>query len=211
MIVIGDVHGCFKTLMALVKKLPDKKLVFTGDLIDRGKQSKKVVDFVIKNEHYSVMGNHEDMMTDLLSHKLWMYNGGIETLKSYEDANGSYVNELAEHIKWMEQLPLIIEYNNFIISHSAAFCSWNIEHDSDEFINDVLWGRDFMLVRDNKLPERKINIFGHTPVEKVLKEKHFILLDGGCVFKRNNYNKLGTLFAYDMDEDIFYEQENIED
>lgn len=210
MIVVGDIHGCFKTLMALVKKMPDKQLIAVGDLIDRGPQSKEVINFFIKNNHYSVMGNHEDMMTDINARRLWLANGGINTLRSYESGNGNYVDELEIHEDWVEKLPLIIEYKNFIISHSAVFHCWNVDQQSTDFIENALWCRNFLGL-ENTLPEGSVNIFGHSPVEKVLREKNFINIDCGCVFKRNNYSRLGTLVAYDMDTDIFYEQENIED
>ena len=59
-IVIGDVHGCFNTLKKLIRKFPkDSKLIFLGDLCNRGKYSKDVIDFVIKNNHQCLLGNHE--------------------------------------------------------------------------------------------------------------------------------------------------------
>ncbi len=61
--VIGDVHGEFDTLMALVAKLSkDAKLIFVGDLIDRGAKSKEVIEFVRQNNHLCVLGNHEELM-----------------------------------------------------------------------------------------------------------------------------------------------------
>lgn len=209
MIVIGDVHGCYKTLMALCEKLPHNRLVFVGDLIDRGKDSKKVVDFVIKNNHYCVMGNHEDMFTEPSLQPLWLSNGGLQTLKSYGDGSGDFVYDFEIHKEWMEKLPLIIEYKNFIISHSAVFGSWDIDHESNEFIQDALWNRNFK--DDNKLPLGKINIFGHTAVEDIVEEDYFMMIDGGCYYKSNNYSKYGKLFAFDMDTYLTYEQENIED
>ncbi|MEA3522698.1 MAG: metallophosphoesterase, partial [Campylobacterota bacterium] len=97
--VIGDVHGYYKTLLALVDKLPhDVKLVFVGDLIDRGRESAEVVKFVRENSHLCVMGNHEDMMVGygallvkayenekpLSMYNTWYSNGGVDTLRSYE-------------------------------------------------------------------------------------------------------------------------------
>lgn len=209
MIAVGDVHGCYKTLMALIDKLPHNRLIFVGDLIDRGPQSKDVVDYVIKNNHYCVMGNHEDMMTEPAMNRMWLNNGGDKTLKSYKDEEGNFVYEFEIHKEWMEKLPLVIEYKNFIITHSAVFGMWDIDHQSNEFITDALWNRNFN--DKNTLPEGRINIFGHTPVEDVVEEDHFMMIDGGCFYKSSNYNKLGKLFAYDMDADVIYEQENIED
>ena len=61
--VIGDVHGHYKTLLALTEKLPQNaKLIFVGDLIDRGPQSMEVVKFVRESGYLCVMGNHEHIM-----------------------------------------------------------------------------------------------------------------------------------------------------
>ena len=90
--VIGDVHGHYDALMKLVNKLPNNaKLIFVGDLIDRGSQSKEVIKFVRENGHLCVLGNHEKMMIDArysISHpyimpRIWASNGGWQTIKSY--------------------------------------------------------------------------------------------------------------------------------
>jgi len=58
--VIGDIHGCINTLRALCEKIPsDAKIVFTGDLIDRGPNSRAVIDFVRSNNFDCVLGNHD--------------------------------------------------------------------------------------------------------------------------------------------------------
>ena len=63
--IIGDVHGEFDSLRLLTDKLPkDSNLIFVGDLVDRGKKSKEVVEFVKSNNYLCVLGNHEKMMID---------------------------------------------------------------------------------------------------------------------------------------------------
>ena len=66
-IAIGDIHGCFQTFKALITTInPTKKdqIFILGDLIDKGKQSKAVVDYVIEWQEkgynfFVVRGNHE--------------------------------------------------------------------------------------------------------------------------------------------------------
>ena len=61
--IIGDVHGCYKTLLALIKQLPkNAHICFVGDLINKGKNSSDVLDFVIENNYDCVLGNHELFM-----------------------------------------------------------------------------------------------------------------------------------------------------
>ncbi len=142
--VIGDVHGSYKTLLTLTEKLPhDARLIFVGDLIDRGKESAEVVRFVRENNHLCVMGNHEEMMftygfalveayenaTPIPQHNIWYSNGGIETLRSYGlirlvDGRPAKVEDFElplqrfkADMKWMEKLPLYIELD---IKHSSG-------------------------------------------------------------------------------------------
>lgn len=134
--VIGDVHGHYDTLIALVAKLPsDARLVFVGDLVDRGPKSAEVVRFVRENNHLCVMGNHEEaMMTQgfalmrcfetgeaLPTYSLWYINGGVSTLRSYglvELEEGKPIKcddfteglrEFKEDVQWMKKLPLYLE------------------------------------------------------------------------------------------------------
>ena len=78
-IVIGDVHGCYNELKELVLTLETEgeyrkgidKLVFLGDYIDRGSDSRLVIEFIrnLQKENDNVialMGNHEDMLLDYL-------------------------------------------------------------------------------------------------------------------------------------------------
>ncbi len=61
--VIGDVHGCYHTLCALLEKIPtDAKIIMVGDLCDRGKFSKEVISLVIERGFKCVLGNHEEFM-----------------------------------------------------------------------------------------------------------------------------------------------------
>ncbi len=152
---IGDVHGEFDTLIKLTEKLPeDAKLVFVGDLIDRGPDSSKVVDFVRNGNHQCVLGNHEDMMIEegekmsrlrenYTLDELWAINGGLETLESYgivetsDDGkrfkytkNKESIDKFIDDAEWMETLPLGVEIRRddiylAVISHSTISTVWD--------------------------------------------------------------------------------------
>jgi len=142
--IIGDVHGHYDTLMKLVSKLPsDAKLIFVGDLIDRGSRSAEVVKFVREGGHGCVMGNHEQLMDafgssfaafveqnePIKTHSNWYSNGGIATLKSYglvslEEGKPVVTPDVKEKltqfkadIKWIRKLPLYIELD---IAHPSG-------------------------------------------------------------------------------------------
>ena len=80
--LIGDIAGNYKTLLALLKKMPDSEPIGLGDLNDRGPRSREVFDFFMKNGR-SLMGNHEHMMlhhflrSDYYREETW-FNSGVQ-------------------------------------------------------------------------------------------------------------------------------------
>lgn len=138
--IIGDIHGNYKTLLALIEQLPKdpegyllEPLIFAGDLIDRGPSSKEVIEYAIENGVYCIKGNHEQMLLDhndlkeqTCSDYLEPQNGGKATLDGYvepclvEKEDGSVVADYRfnkvkfnEHIKWIRKLPLYLEFPDF--------------------------------------------------------------------------------------------------
>jgi serine/threonine protein phosphatase 1 len=222
-IVIGDVHGCYKTLMALIAKLPPGiPITFVGDLVDRGGQSRDVVKYVIENGHDCVKGNHEDMMVDYADDKdpnkrytsIFASNGGLRTLQSYD----YHPAEFAAHVEWMRNLPLYLEYPEckresdgryLVVSHSAIGTVWKARNNPDKakYLRDhVLWERNRFL----DAPEI-YNIFGHTPQEMEATVKSFYAnVDTGAVFARDWSEIYGRMTAIQYPEMITYVQENIE-
>ena len=81
--VIGDIHGCFHTLEKLyaliLKKYPDIPVCSVGDLVDRGKFSYEVIEFVRKNKITFTPGNHDYMFYYFIKHpssligRSWIY------------------------------------------------------------------------------------------------------------------------------------------
>ena len=93
---IGDIHGCSKTfkklLLEKIQIRKSDKIYCIGDYVDRGRDSKGVIDFIIelrkKGYHiHTLRGNHEQMMLDAPISKIkmqhWLKNGGYATLKSF--------------------------------------------------------------------------------------------------------------------------------
>src|SRR6516225_5809992 len=117
---VGDVHGMSHQLRALVKKCRlhaagrPMRFVFIGDYIDRGPDSRGVIEFLMRlqtqclDQATFLMGNHEtlalcavacsDFMDD------WVENGGASTLQSYSAASAAELPE--DHIEWLRSLPL---------------------------------------------------------------------------------------------------------
>lgn len=193
--VIGDVHGHYNTLLALVKKLPkDAKLIFVGDLIDRGSQSAEVVKFVRENNHLCVMGNHEEYMftyghsfvqsyennEPIHQYNLWFQNGGVDTLRSYgvmkivEGKVGKIDNyqeplqRFKDDMKWMESLPDYIELDLHVNGKPVVISHAPIDTVWGLRKNDAMYSTFHRIATTNRRDpdeDAKIfNIFGHTPV-----------------------------------------------
>ena len=86
--LIGDIQWNYRTLLALLKQIPDDDPVSVGDIIDRGPGSLKVLEF-FRNHGKELLRNHEHMMFDYFCHSanympgLWLMNSGDATLNYF--------------------------------------------------------------------------------------------------------------------------------
>jgi serine/threonine protein phosphatase 1 len=108
-IAIGDLHGCSLALAALLEAIapgPDDTLVFLGDYIDRGPDSRGVLDRIIdlagRCTVVPLLGNHEELLVGAARHPamvpFWLANGGTATLLSYGWIPGGPRRGLAEWV-----------------------------------------------------------------------------------------------------------------
>lgn len=220
--VFGDIHGSFKTLIDLKNKLPkESELIFVGDLIDRGKYSKDVIQFVRENNCLCTLGNHEQMMiehgeiflktidnpaTNYIH--MWLNSGGKETLLSYNlitiengrvlySGDDTFLKQFEDDIKWLKTLPLYIKLDekinnrDVVISHSCISNVWDKKDDID-FADEF---EEYALWhRDDAFTDNEIfNIFGHTPTPfGVDLKEHYLNLDTGCYIDDIDHGKLST-------------------
>jgi serine/threonine protein phosphatase 1 len=110
-IAIGDIHGCRVALDTLLTALAlgsDDTLVVLGDAIDRGPDSRGVLERLLALREecrlVPILGNHEQMLLEAIDGRIplqdWLMHGGAETLDSYgKDAALSEVSE--EHIRFL--------------------------------------------------------------------------------------------------------------
>jgi len=207
-LVISDIHGCKKTLEALlfneVKVQKDDEVYFLGDFIDRGPDSKGTIDLLIQldennyNFHF-LRGNHEQLLLDSLysvpNYDLWHINGSDATLNSF----GVFLpNEIPQkYLNFINSLPFYYELPEFILVHGG------LNFDIDEPLNDkysMLWMRNKEIAK-NKIQNKRI-IVGHTPkpIDDLLSsvKSDRIMIDGGCCYA-HKYQKLGKLVAMNID------------
>ena len=109
-LAIGDIHGCItalQTLVDFVEPRPSDTIITLGDYIDRGPDSRAVLDFIINldemHQLIPLRGNHEIMMLDAREKKSWLASwlsyGGEATLQSY---GGSFANVPYTHYDFLE-------------------------------------------------------------------------------------------------------------
>ena len=201
---IGDIHGCFKTFKKLLLEeiciQQSDKIYCIGDYIDRGKDSKGVIDFIInlrmEGYHvYTLRGNHEQMMLEPTRLDQWLENGGGATLKSFGISSVSQLPH--KYLAFLEQTEFFIETDEYIFVHAGL----NFRID-DPFTDKeaMIWTRDEYF--DKTKISNKILIHGHTPIpfENMYKQLNTnkINIDGGCVY--DNKPGLGNLIALSLPE-----------
>ena len=183
---IGDIHGCHKELMALYDKLlkaglrPKKDVVvFIGDYIDRGPDSKKVVSQLIKwHKEYPhwvfLYGNHEDIFKNWIDGgqkyeessqwSCFLSNGGKETLKSYGLSEPIKTGIPKTHIKFLtKETKMMYETDDYVFVHGGLVPKLPISEQlsNQTYINAILWAREGFINSHHKWGKKVI--FGHTP------------------------------------------------
>lgn len=209
LIAIGDIHGCRKTFDALMDELApatDDHLVFVGDYIDRGPDSKGVIDRMLEiRETYRctfLRGNHERFMLDYLddgTFNLWSANGGVSTVRSYTDGRAQ-LNIPDEHAEFVRSTELYYQTDDFFFVHAGLKPNLTIEENLDRFGEDVfLWERGHM--KADSFAWEKPVVCGHTPQAEPINREKLLAIDTGCVY--HMHPGLGRLTAVRLPERDF--------
>lgn len=214
LIAIGDIHGCYDSFKTIVeekiKLKKTDKLILLGDYIDRGTQSKEVVDYIIKlqDQNYDVialLGNHESLLLnayenpDLLSK--WILNGASASLKSFGIDDISKLE--SKYLDFFKRLKYYFAYEDYLFVH-AGFNDDIEDPFSDTY--HMLWN-----CRENynhKELNKMIIVHGHCPDatsscdQAIINGGKIINIDTGCVYK-DQYG-FGRLTAVDLNYKIIH-------
>jgi Calcineurin-like phosphoesterase len=128
LIAVGDVHGCCHALDTVLDALmptPDDRIVFVGDLVDQGKESREVLERItrLRQECRVVLirGNHEEMMfaarESEAALRYWERCGGVATLNSYR-FGGKLDDIPAAHWALLESTIPYYETDDYIFTHA---------------------------------------------------------------------------------------------
>lgn len=175
--VIGDVHGCHSSLSRLLDTLSpgaDDLVVFVGDLVRKGPDSKGVLDLVRDTPNFrSVRGNNEQKLLD-----------GRKSIDTLTDDDLAYI----------ESLPAIISWDNVAVVHGGIdHRKPVVEHTLDELLNNRSLVPDGSYERPYWFETRRESprvFFGHTVLAEPFDSEYAVGLDTGCVYG-------GQLTAYD--------------
>jgi len=206
--VIGDIHGRDDLLADLMCDIeqdggayPDRRkvLIFLGDYIDRGLQSRQVIDRLTGPipEGFEVIflkGNHElamqQFMQDSQFGRTWKYYGGLETLHSYgiteltlsddpmefERARDCLRATLPEaHKEFFDRLLPCVEFGDYFFAHAGVRPGVSLRRQIEE---DLLWIREDFL--ESKASFGKVVVHGHTPSEEAVFRPNRIGIDTGA-------------------------------
>lgn len=202
---VGDIHGCareFDSLMALI--LEDAKdwsgkreLIFLGDYIDRGPDSRGVIERLLAPpKGFSVThlrGNHDQALLDFLEEPAffgtWRDFGARETLMSYgvtpprfDDPNafGETRDRLQlaiprTHLEFLASLPLFAKSGGYYFVHAGVRAGVALDRQTPE---DLMWIRDEFLLSDDDFG--MVVVHGHTPTREPVLRANRIGIDTGA-------------------------------
>jgi len=197
---VGDIHGCHAELSALLNFLkseqgasPEDHFIFIGDYIDRGPQSREVIETLLQfkaafPKTSFLRGNHEDMLMGFLGlggqgGEFYLSNGGAEFFKSYGIEPHGPVSRLrenlpTEHLDFFKSLELGVSLGEFLFVHAGINPNLGID---EQRVRDLMWVRAEFVRNPHNLG--KTVVFGHTPFDDVLLDLPYkIGIDTGVVY-----------------------------
>ncbi len=209
--IIGDIHGCYSTFVALYNKIveryPGIDIYTVGDMVDRGNMSFEVIDFIMKNKILFTPGNHDYMFyyffrdPSSVFARSWFFNGNEPTLISYEKRE----NEMFLHMDFIVSAPLYYNLPDCFISH-AGISNQYIKYLPadyrdhlellDSFIqNDLRGDRGILWTRDPLLNLGKLQVVGHTTKQDItlVEDSNSVYIDTGVFLG----NKLSAVIVHE--------------
>jgi serine/threonine protein phosphatase 1 len=204
--VISDIHGNNELFRKALKEVAFKKtdkLILVGDLIDRGPESKGVLDTVLLMlesglDVECLMGNHEKLFLDAVLNtnnlNQWLLNGGDKTLSSFLTSSIEKIPK--KYFDFVKSFKYYKEDKDFILVHAAI----NMKI-SDPFsdLQTILWERDQSKYLDlGWLGNRKV-VHGHSPksktniIKSIADGEQILCIDNGTFLKKEDYGAICVL------------------
>jgi hypothetical protein len=184
-IVIGDIHGCYDELVALLERVELKRedrVVAVGDLVVKGPKNAEVLDLFRSDSRFSsVIGNH-----DLALVRFW--NGDSIALKPAQKRTAVELKgDWQTYFKYLNSLPFMIDLGKHLVVHAGLRPGVPLDHQSKE---DLTMLRTLGVDRTSRIGTpwyevydgEQTALFGHWPARSPRVTKKAIGLDTGCVY-----------------------------
>jgi len=176
--IVSDVAGRFNEFLRLKEQMPDEPFLFVGDLNDRGKQSKEMIEWVMNDPNSKCLhSNHGAMFIDFYDGLKSYYhpedflrNGGFQTLVSYgyePEMQGFSIdirhaikwcreNEtMTKHVEWLRNLPWYHKEEGLFVSHAARHPMFPLE----ELCKDTYESYNYSLIWNRHEPDKIDGVF----------------------------------------------------
>lgn len=216
LIIYGDVHGCYDEFISLRNQINPQKYdieVCVGDIVTKGKNSIKILNFIIENNIKSVLGNHEDKLLRYLDHQTRNLINPIQ-LNSDEQ---HIINTISpSQINFLSKLPIFLRFGDIVILHGGILNSMNLDnlskHERNQILRiryldksgtPVIFGKeteDSVFWSDVYNGRNGFIVYGHQHFNVPNINKHSIGIDTGCVYG----NKLSALVFQNLAEPLIY-------
>ena len=209
--IIGDVHGCYDELCALLEQLgyavgdagsgvtlthpQGRRVIFVGDLVDRGPKSPEVLrlamDGAAAGTAFCVQGNHDDkLVRKLRGRNVRISHGLAETLAQLETATEKFKSRIAD---FLENLPahFVLDEGRLVVAHAGLREEYHGKR-SGAARAFSLYGETTGETDEFGSPIRynwaqdyegkAVVVYGHTPVREPEWLNNTICVDTGCVY-----------------------------
>ncbi len=210
-VVVGDIHGCYEELLALVRGVGLKesdRLVAVGDLVTKGEKSREVLELFMKDERFSsVIGNHDRALLEY-----WQGARGKKDLKPSQKRCAKELKEGRErYAEFLGSLPGYIDLGPHVVVHAGLRPGVALgEQSLDDLTSLRTLGPDRESRKGTPWYEsydgEPVALFGHWPAATPRRGPRAIGLDTGCVYgykltayvvETGEFHSVPALRAYD--------------
>jgi hypothetical protein len=209
--VVGDIHGCYEELLALVRSVglgESDRLISVGDLVTKGSQSREVLELFMRDARFSsVIGNHDRALLD--------YWKGARRKKDLKPSQKRCAKELKEgrerYAAFLDTLPGYIDLGSHVVVHAGLRPGVTLEGQS---LDDMTALRTLDSDRESRTGTPwyelydgdRVALFGHWPSPTPRRGPRALGLDTGCVYgykltayvvETGEFHSVPALRAYD--------------
>lgn len=190
---ISDIHGHNKTFRALLNRIDftvHDELFLLGDFIDRGPDSKGVIDNIENlkatgHQVHCLRGNHEQMAIDAEygndTWRVWLRNGGREACASFGTQGEWFLPDA--YLRWMRELPMHLSTEGYLFVHAGLDTRKDKPLEDEE---SLLWSRRWFEPSDKDWLQGRIVVHGHTPTARTSIEESIVNLEAVPVINIDN-------------------------